>query len=93
MLETAEQRADRLFREAGQVGDHDHIAIPDRIVGSADTVNMDHTPGAGEVPGMRASMDRQVRQMVESGSDHHYARKVALRCAERMERRLSRRTP
>ena len=93
LLETAEERADRLFRDGGKVGDHDHIMVPDRFMGDSESVDMDHQPGAGEVPGMRASMDRQVRQLVEAGNDHNYARKVAQRCAHRLERRLARRTP
>ena len=54
------------------------------------TVDMAHKPMGGEVPGMRATVDRFVKQLVDNGNDPTYARRVAESQARRMERRLER---
>jgi hypothetical protein len=53
-------------------------------------VNMKHKPNGGEVLGMRETMGRMKRQLVEAGNDPAYADKIVRRCATRMDRRLKR---
>jgi len=90
MFETAEERADRRFRSDGGSDPFAHIALPDGLRGSPDTVDMRHLPSGGEVPGMRATMDRFTKQLIDNGNDPATSRRIAREQAHRMERRLGR---
>lgn len=46
-----------------------------------------HGNRGGETPGMRDTMDRFQRQLVENGADPKYARQKAIEQAQRADRR------
>ena len=91
MFETAEERADSRFRSDAASDPFAHIALPDGLRGSAPgTVDMDRRPDGGEVPGMRATMDRFTKQLIDNGNDPSTSRRIAREQAHRMECRLGR---
>jgi len=91
MLETAEDRADRRFRSDASSDPFAHIALPEGLRGTdPSTVSMDRRPGSGEVPGMRATMDRFTKQLIDNGNDPATSRRIAREQAHRMEHRLGR---
>ena len=91
---TAEEVIDRSNHPEGGTEDWMAAVIPSAaLIGSggvSTNVDMHHKPRGGEVHGIRDTMGRMERQLVESGNCHEYARQVCQREAVKMERRLER---
>lgn len=53
----------------------------------SEELNTNHRNRGGETPGARATIDRMVKQMVDSGTDRAHARKKAVEAAVKHDRR------
>ena len=84
---------DELLSNHGEGPAARFVALPQgAILGAYDDtrIDMDHKPGDGEVRGIRVTMDRFTKQLVEGGTPPAEARQIARTQANRMERRLHR---